>query len=141
MTVRRVVPVAALLLVGGCGAFEAEVPTAEVGECLQQEFLAGDEVDEIPVLDCSEEHDSQVVGVFDAREGDYPGEEEWTQIVTDGCLPAFEEFVGVDYGDSELRVSQLTPAEDLWDDGDREVLCLAYLDGETTTESFEGSGL
>lgn len=141
MSVRLVVPLACVVLLSGCSLLRGEAPTADVGDCIQQELLAEEQVTEIPVVECTEEHDSQVFAVFDAREGDYPSEEEWLDIVAEGCLPDFGEFVGVGFADSELLVAPLTPSESVWDAGDREVICVASLEGETTTESFEDSGL
>jgi Septum formation len=136
-------PVAALLLLASLAGCSPAVGTSpELGDCLQRESVAGAEVETVPTVDCSEEHDAQVVAVFDARDGGYPTDEEWEQLLVDGCLAGFEEFVGVPYEESQLELQDLTPVEEGWADGDREVICIAFLaDGSVTTESFEGSGL
>ncbi len=128
-----------LLLLAGCSQL---APSPEVGACLQAESVTGGEVEEIPTVDCSEAHDAQVVASFQARDGAYPDDAEWEQIVVDGCLAGFEEFVGVSFEESALELQDLTPVEEGWEAGDREVICVAFLsDGSQTTESFEGSGL
>ncbi len=131
-------PLAALTLsLGGCSLLGA--PTAEVGECVQMSDLQAAEIDEIPTVDCGEEHDGQVVATFEGPAGDYPSAEEWQTIIREGCTEGFEDYVGVTYEESSLTLQDLSPTEEGWDADDRGVLCLAYLDGETTTESFEGA--
>lgn len=127
--------VSAVLLAGGCAQ---EAPTADVGECLQMESLTG-EVTEIPTVDCAEEHDGQVVSAFDMPGEDYPSDEEWTAEIEERCLSGFEEFVGIAYAESALSVRDLSPTEDSWEAGDRQVLCIAFTEAEPATESFEGS--
>jgi hypothetical protein len=129
-----------LLPLAGCGLLSEPAP--ELGDCLQRESIEMAEVDSVPTVSCEEEHDAQVVAVFDVREGDYPDDAEWEQLLVEGCLEGFEAFVGVPYEESALELQDLTPTPDGWEAGDREVLCVAYLpDGSTTQESFEGSGV
>ena len=131
-------PLAGLAL-GLTGCALAGAPTAEVGECVQMSDLEEAEIDSIPTVDCREEHDGEVVATFEGPDGDYPSAEEWQVIIREGCTQGFEDYVGVTYEDSELTLRDLSPTKEGWEADDRSVLCLAYLDGETTTESFEGA--
>lgn len=97
------------------------------------------EVTEIPTVDCAEEHDAQVVGAFDMPGEDYPSDEEWTSEIEKSCLKGFEEFVGLEYAESTLSVRDLSPTEESWEAGDRQVLCIAFTEAEPATESFEGA--
>lgn len=121
----------------------ATVASADVGECIVSSEL-GSEITEIPTVDCSEPHDAQVVGKFDVdSDGDFPGNDAIREEAFDGCLAAFEDFVGVALEDSQsLDVQYIGPSSQSWDQAnDREILCIAYtLDGSTVTESWEGSG-
>lgn len=128
------------LSVGGCSTL-VSTPSAEVGECVQMDGLQSAQVDEIPTVDCGQEHDGQVVHKFDAPDGDYPDTDEWQTIIREGCIAGFEDYVGQSYEESTIDLQDLSPTEDGWKDGDRSVLCIGYLSGETTTESFEGSQL
>lgn len=138
----------ALALVGAVGvtaslaACGSQVATAEVGACVNTSDFEG-EITEIPTVDCSEEHDAQVFHTFDLDDGDYPGDEAIGTAAQEECLPAFEEFVGADYQESSLDINIIPPSQETWDEADdREVICIAYtMDGSTSTESFEGSGL
>lgn len=118
------------------------VPTAEVGECVDIADLEG-ELTEIPTVDCSEEHDGEVIHSFELPDGDFPGDEAILEAVEEGCVgEAFESYVGLDWESSELQMTDISPNQTTWDEADdREVLCIAYLDGSTTTESFEGAGI
>lgn len=144
MSPRLPVPVGVMLVVAltsaGC-SLPGAGPTAEVGDCVETSTLEGEEIDDIPTVECTEEHDGQVAVSYQMPDGDYPSEQEWQDVIGDECVSGFEAFVGTAYADSALEIYDLSPTEESWDAGDREVLCLVYLPDDTTTESFEGSGL
>lgn len=56
-----------------------------------------------------------------------------------GCTAGFEDYVGLSYEESSLVLQDLSPTQEGWDADDRSVLCLAYLEDETTMESFENA--
>ena len=122
-----------------CGS---QVATAEVGACVNSSDLEG-EITEIPTVDCSEEHDSQVFFLAEMTDDEFPGQEGVQAAAEEQCLPAFEDFVGATYEESSLDISYIGPSQETWDQADdREVICILYtMDGSTSTESFEGSGL
>ncbi len=136
------------LTLTGCGLLSGEI-TADVGECITMQLLDDQfdgaeegELTGIPTVGCSEEHDGQVIHVYDIPGSDWPGTDSVHSSIEEECLPAFEDYVGTSYGESDLDIYSLTPIEQSWDEGDREVICIAYLvDGSTTTETFEDSGL
>lgn len=121
-----------------------DVPTAEVGACLNLVDLMGADggVSELPTVDCTAEHDAQVFALVTLPDGEYPGEESLTTSISELCSAEFEAFVGTAPADSALELDGLGPSPESWAVGDREIVCLAfYADLSTTTESFEGSGL
>ncbi|MBA2696816.1 MAG: septum formation family protein [Ornithinimicrobium sp.] len=132
--------VAAVLSAAGCGLLDP-APSAEVGDCVDMATLQEEEVTEIPTVDCTQEHDGQLAVSFQMPEGDYPSDQEFQDALEEECLSGFEEFIGTGYADSSLEIYDLSPTQESWDAGDRRVLCLVYLPDDTTTESFEGSGL
>ena len=139
---------AALAVVGAVGvtasiaACGGQVASADVGTCVNSSDFEG-EVTEIPEVDCSEEHDAQVFFKFDMDDGDFPGNDAIQTAAGEQCVPAFEDFVGTGYQESSLDINFIGPSEETWDQADdREVICFLYtMDGSTSTESFEGSGL
>ncbi|HLS64853.1 MAG TPA: septum formation family protein [Ruania sp.] len=139
----------ALAVVGAVGvsasiaACGGQVASADVGTCMNSSDFEADEITEIPEVDCSEEHDAQIFHKFDMDDGDFPGRDAIQTAAGEECVPAFEEFVGTGYQESSLDINFIGPSEDTWDQADdREVICYLYtMDGSTSTESFEGSGL
>jgi hypothetical protein len=129
-------------LIGSIAACGQQVATAEVGACIVTADLPSDMTD-IPTVECTEEHDAQVVGKFDVDDGDYPGDDALTAEADERCAAAFEEFVGIAYADSSLDISYVYPSEDTWTQAnDREILCFAATaDGSTVTESWEGAAI
>lgn len=129
--------VAGLLLgVSGCST----VQPAQVGECVSIGDIAdGTEVDGLETVECAEDHNGQVVYTFDLPEGDFPSADQILTTVQEECTEGFEEYVGVAFEESTLGLNWLTPTEQGWGQGDRTIQCVAFLDDETTTTSFEGS--
>lgn len=114
------------------GSEEIAVEALRVGDCLQ----TPDEgvVTELTAIPCDQPHDGEVYSSFDLEQADaYPGDDAVDAAVDAQCLPAFAEFVGLPYDESELELSPLTPTEEGFEAGDREVLCLVQdLDGGVT---------
>lgn len=133
-------PVAVLAMVlSGCSAIAGAQP-AEVGDCIQiGEIAEGGEVDGVPTVDCGEAHDGQVVHIFDLPDGEFPSNEEVLAAVDENCREGFKTFVGTAFDESTLELNWLSPLEEGWEKGDRSVQCVAYLDGDTTTSTFEGT--
>ena len=124
-----VLAVAGCGLVGGGNVFELAV-----GDCFDD--TAGDEISDVPVVDCAEPHDNEVFHVFDVPDGDFPGEATLLQAAEVTCLPAFEDYVGTTVASSRLEVFPITPTEASWAGGDREIVCALY-DGDLA--ELEGS--
>ncbi|HLS24239.1 MAG TPA: septum formation family protein [Beutenbergiaceae bacterium] len=140
----------ATAVVGGLGlaltmaACSATVPTADRGDCVDTSEMGGpDGVTEIPTVDCTEEHDGQVIHVYEIGGDDFPGEDAIIAQAHEECVSGFEEFVGSDFMESQLDVFPLYPTADTWEQADdREVLCIAMMmDGSSASESWENSGI
>jgi hypothetical protein len=112
----------------------------KVGDCINDADVSGS-VESVPVVDCSEPHDSEAYASIIMDDGDFPGADEVDSQSQDGCLAAFADYVGTDYDSSKFSISYYYPTEDSWANGDREILCTVYVDGEQTTGSAKGSGL
>jgi hypothetical protein len=115
---------------------DAEVPTAEVGDCIES---VGAVVSELPTVDCDEPHQVQVVGLVEHDGDDFPGDEAISQEAFEECLEHFEDFVGAPFTETSLSPTPITPTEDSWNEADdRESICVASRDdGEDLTESIE----
>lgn len=144
---------AAALALAGCGSAASTVgsmvsgnddPFAiEVGDCVNEALLSGggDETDSIPVVPCDEPHDSEVYAAFDVDYAEFPGVDQLQADGEERCLAEFEPFIGVPYDQSAIYFSSYYPTEGSWNElDDREILCIAFLDGEQATGSLAGAG-
>jgi hypothetical protein len=144
----RVVLSAVLLAVAlaACGGDGGNVFALTAGDCFTttENLLGGGEVQDLPTVDCAEEHDGEVFAVFaimDVPDGGYPDVEELQASADEGCLGAFEDYVGVPYEESTLLFANLVPTEASWADGDRDVVCFLFAeDGSPLTGSMAGTG-
>lgn len=112
----------------------------KVGDCLNDGDVSG-EVESVPVVECTEPHDSEAYASIIMDDGDFPGADEVDTQAQDGCLAAFEGYVGTSYDNSKFEISYYYPTEATWANGDREILCVLYDPAGKSTGSASGSGL
>lgn len=113
------------------------------GDCVNfpsSGFTDESEVTSVKKVECSEEHDAQIVGEFDSKATEFPGMEALEGEAQEFCPGAFEQFVGIPLGESSLDLYPLTPTEDSWNKADdRKIQCMAVDPSGRVSESFEGS--
>jgi len=115
-----------------------DVFSIEVGDCLNDADTSG-EVSTVPIVDCSEPHDSEAYDAGDLDDGDFPGDDAIGQAAELLCGPSFESFIGLGYDASAYDYSYYFPTEASWGAGDREVLCVAFADDASKiTGSLKG---
>ena len=118
------------------------IETARVGDC----FTAGDalEIDQVAIVDCSEEHDSEVYAIIDATPvfgTSYPGEDALFDWLFDECLDHFTGYTGQSYESSRYYFDTLIPTSDAWRFGDHEGMCtLILLDDDNNLLISTSSG-
>jgi hypothetical protein len=129
------------------GALDGKAPVQDlaVGEC----FIVGDalEVDELPVVECSEEHDAELFArvTITGFGSAYPGDDPVFDWLYDQCLDRFPSYVGEPYEESEFWIDMFIPTGEGWADGDRTGLCTAVmvdddLDIRSHTRTAQASG-
>lgn len=121
---------------------ETSVFDLEVGDCFSE---VGDAAESVVVTDCADSHLYEVFALLDHPGGDseaYPGSEEIGDFGDTECREPFTAYVGHDYETSVYWITTLTPSEETWAEGDREIVCTLRLgeDAEPTTGSAEGAG-
>jgi len=119
---------------GEVGAFRLQI-----GDCFDSD--AEGEVESLPVVPCSDEHTGEVFHLFDLPDGEFPGTAAVSESAQDGCLAAFEGYVGRDFASSRYDIGTLSPTEATWDGiDDREIVCTLFdVDGARLTGSAAGS--
>lgn len=134
-----VLAIALAVGVTGCGNNVADLA---VGDCFNEtdETLAGEDIANVPLVDCGATHKFEVYAVIRI-----PGDTYSTSSVVDfsdaACFDAFPGYVGRDYASSSLGVASLYPTPDSWAQGNRTLVCmLEDYDGGTLVGSMRGSG-
>jgi Septum formation len=148
----------ALLAAGACGGHdddedasadgsaettspEAEDETVfalEVGDCLAAD-PTGEQVSEVPTVDCAEPHVSEVFHTTAIDAEELPSAAEIEGIVEEECFAEFESFVGMAYESSALEVMFLQPSDESWEQGDRELVCMITDPAGQSTGTLEGA--
>ncbi len=120
------------------GAGDVSSADVEIGDCLidPREGEEGGEVDDVRAVPCTDAHDLEVYALGTLTGGAFPSDEELDLQAGQTCFDGFEGYVGVPFEESRLDLGYITPGEDAWDAGDREVSCFLFeLDGSQRTES------
>ena len=119
----------------------------QVGDCFDDSAFssmgAGEEVDSLPGVPCSQPHDNEVYSVFNVNESSFPGEDRLSELAFDRCYNEFERFVGRDYETSQLDILTLYPTRESWQHmNDREIVCAVFdVDANKLTGSAKASGI
>jgi hypothetical protein len=127
------------LVAAGCGAL-GSVQVFTVGECVDALVPDGEEVTDLPVIDCAQEHLGEVVGTIDVPDADtWPGQAAHEEQAATDCDPLFTTYVGRSYQESRLEMSYLYPTESSWAAGDRQIVCIVFEpEGARRTGSVQG---
>lgn len=123
----------------------------ETGSELVTELTTGDCFDMTDGLDetlqtfvdvtaCGEMHHFEVFAEPILDDVTFPGDDEVTRLGDEACYESFAGYVGSSWEDSDLDYGWLTPTEDSWSTGDREVTCYLMTDPEGEAASLAGSG-
>ncbi len=124
-----------LVLLAACGQSVFDIA---VGQCIN--LPDGQEVTNVETVDCAQPHQAEAYHTFDVADGEFPGQTAIADQADTNCEAAFEGYVGVSFQDSELFFQTLTPTQESWAQGDREVVCLLVTgDGTDLTGSQRDS--
>ncbi|CAN5325242.1 septum formation family protein [soil metagenome] len=124
---------------GGDTGGDTDVFTIKVGDCLN-DADAGETVETVPLVDCSEPHDSEIYESVIMDDGDWPGDDVVTAQGDKDCQAAFETFVNIDYGSSALDFTYYRPTQETWEGiADREILCEVYDPAGQVTGTLAGA--
>lgn len=129
------------IALGACGSGLVAVNELEVGDCFDDPENEED-VLLIQTVPCEEPHQNEVYANLELTQfQSYPGLQAIEDAGISECLDLFAGFVGVEYDASVLDIVYLTPTQESWGQGDRDVTCAVYdISGERLTGSMKGSG-
>lgn len=124
---------------------DVDVFELAVGDCVRAPEEVTTEIETVVRTDCTSPHEQEVYAevAYDGEDEDtYPGDAALVTFADGRCAEEFEEYVGVDYRDSELFFTYLLPSARGWDQGDdRDVLCFVTTTGSELTTTVKGSAL
>ncbi|WP_150243228.1 septum formation family protein [Nocardiopsis quinghaiensis] len=140
----------------GCGVLLSalgggNVMELNVGECFSEAEMnaalgSEEEVSDVPLIDCAEEHDSEFFFSHEMTGDEFPGAAAISTEAEEVCYgDNFTDFVGVSYEESEIFAAYLAPTSQTWDQlNDREILCYVTTvasgeTGEPVTGTLEGA--
>jgi hypothetical protein len=122
--------VAGLVLAGAACSDDDESPVVDlqpesVGVCLDFPDDVGEQVTELPEVECGVGHTHEIIALVNSESDVYPGFEALEAEAQGVCLAEFEPYVGINPFDSDLFVSWLVPTLTTWDrDDDRQIVCV-----------------
>jgi hypothetical protein len=97
----------------------------------------------MPGVACSAKHNAEFVGVWYAKNLDYPKDDKAWRTFHDGCRALVASYVNVP-NDKDLQyrtgVISLPGSADVWALGDNGVRCYLWLDGADLTSTLKGKG-
>ena len=107
------------IVIGGAllGWYDDDVVSSfdlEVGQCVELD-VDETEVGDLPLVDCDEPHQAEVLRRRRRRRRDFPGDESIERQAQDACTgDAFEAYVGEPYRTSPLEWFAVMPTESSW---------------------------
>lgn len=114
----------------------------EPGSCVDDNALAPGLVTDVTVVPCEQPHSHEVYHrvTYAGPTQEYDAAALRT-FASDQCTQSFATYVGLPYDRSRYYYLQLAPSEDSWNDsGDRDVVCLLFLQGSQLTGSARATG-
>ncbi len=117
-----------------------------VGDCIadpydnvEQDANGDSWIAGVTIVDCASAHYGEVYSVSVMQATSYVQEAIYSEA-DDLCYFAYEDYVGVDYADSEFYYEAYSPSPAGWRMGDRETTCVATSFESDTVGSLQGSG-
>lgn len=102
---------------------EVSVFDLDSGDCFRAD---GDQVESVTVVGCDQPHFYEAFDVIDHEAGPdepFPGDDVIVEYADTECQAGFEAFVGLDYLSSIWYITSVTPSQETWSQGDREIIC------------------
>ena len=124
----------------------APLPNLATGDCLNARYRAvqpGGTIDprNLRPVGCATPHEDEVVGTMTYTEaGGFPGMPGFEAFAQAPCLAAFESYVGISFDVSVLDMFILTPTDQTWLKGHRDIACIVMtVDGSQLTGTVRGT--
>ena len=115
--------------------------TLQPGTCVQNADLLSGPVKTVIEVPCEQAHTHEVYHkvTYTPPDGTYDATR-ISQFASEQCSQSFATYVGIPYDRSKYYFLNFAPTEESWTQkGDREVVCLLFLQGSELTGSAKGT--
>jgi hypothetical protein len=115
--------------------------TLQPGTCVNNPDLSSGLVTTVTEVPCEQAHSHEVYHkvTYTPPDGAYDAER-ISQFASEQCSQSFAAYVGIPYDRSKYYFLNFAPTEESWTQrGDREVVCLLFLQGSELTGSAKGT--
>ncbi|GAA2377472.1 hypothetical protein Cme02nite_20600 [Catellatospora methionotrophica] len=113
------------------GGDDTSVHSLRIGDCLN-DLSTEDEIEELPVVPCTELHDGEVYAEFKLTESTFPGIEAIEKKADPRCADLLKSYAPKAVDDPAVDTYYLYPTSESWAGGDRAVTCIATFDPART---------
>ena len=110
---------------------DTSVHSLRIGDCLN-DLSTEDEIEELPVVSCSELHDGEVYAEFKLTEATFPGIDAIEKKADPRCADLLKSYAPDAVDDPAVDTYYLYPTAESWASGDRAVTCIASFDPART---------
>jgi len=104
----------------------------EVGDCINAPPEDMARVTSLPEVECSQPHEGEVYAIVKVTDSDFPGQSVLETEYRNQCLPELESYAPAATTDPDISISILYPTQETWDQGDRDVVCIATTEDKRT---------
>jgi len=113
---------------------ELGVFSFKIGDCIK-DVKEGTSLGQATGVPCSQSHQMEVYAETFIDSSSETRPTDFDKQGEDYCYGEFSRFTGISYENSKLEFQYLTPSDDSWKEGDREITCLI----EDPAGNVEGS--
>lgn len=110
---------------------DTSVYSLRIGDCLN-DLSTEDEIEELPVVPCSQPHDGEVYAEFKLTETTFPGIDKIEKTADPRCADLLKSYAPDAVDDPAVDTYYLYPTAESWARGDRAITCIASFDPART---------
>ncbi|MEU7824988.1 DUF4190 domain-containing protein [Catellatospora sp. NPDC049133] len=110
---------------------DTSVYSLRIGDCLN-DLSTEEEIEELPVVPCSEPHDGEVYAEFKLTETTFPGVDAIEKKADPRCADLLKSYAPDAVDDPDVDTYFLYPTAESWARGDRAITCIANFEPART---------
>ena len=104
----------------------------KTGDCIEASPVDMEQVLRLPKVACDQPHEGEVYALVRVVTDDFPGQSILESEYRDRCVPALAVYSPGAATDPDVQISVLYPTRGTWDQGDRDVVCIAVTEDKRT---------